>query len=218
MRRVLAAFALGLVVGFAVARITAHTPVAAQSDEPQKIDRSNEPDGSKLPAAREEDPELARAHARITQLEQELYGKPTAWPDNTPSLADPENYARELERVLQECNVQMDVRGYDCTEPPCYAILRRNELGFSESDDWWSTLKDCDDWNATYSPSVGITTAVIDCPDGRQEGFTMLTVQPKEDPSWLMGAKPDRSVTENAEKRRKARKQIAMESWRCKDG
>ena len=215
MRRVLAAFALGLLVGLAIARSTA--PATEESDAPHEIDRTNEPDGSKRRAAREQDPELATARARIAQLEQELHGKPMAWPENTPDLADPENYARELERVLQECNVQVDVRGYDCTEPPCYAILRRNELGFSESDDWWSTLKGCDDWNATYAPGVGITAASIDCPDGSQEGFAMLTVQPRNDPSWLMGAEPDRSMTENAEKRRRARKQAAMESWRCKD-
>ena len=218
MRRVLAAFALGLLVGLAIAQITAHAPVAAESDVPQTFDRTNEPDGSKRPAARERDPELATAHARIAQLEQELYGKPAAWPENTPDLADPENYARELERVLQECNVQVDVQGYDCTEPPCYAILRRTEPAFSDSDDWWSTLKDCDDWNATYSRSVGLTTDVVHCPDGSQEGFTMLTVSPRDEPNWLMGKEPDRSVIENADKRRRARKKAAMESWRCKDG
>jgi len=218
MRRVLAAFALGLLAGLAISRLTTRTPDATEPTAPQELDRANEPDGSKRRAAREEDPELATARARIAQLEQELRGKPTAWPDDTPDLADPRNYARELERVLQECNVQVDMQGYDCTEPPCYAILRRNELAFSESDDWWSTLKDCDEWNATYSKSVGLTTDVIHCPDGSQEGFTMLTVSPRDEPNWLMGKEPDRSVIENADKRRRARKQIAMESWHCKDG
>ena len=119
--------------------------------------------------------------------------------------------------MLEECNVQVDVQGYDCTKPPCYAILRRDELAFSESDDWWSTLKDCDEWNATYSQSVGITTDVITCPNGSKEGFTMLTVHPREDPNWLMGSKPDRSVIENADKRRRARKQSAMDGWQCKE-
>jgi hypothetical protein len=58
-------------VGFAIARIT--TPVAEDLRAPETVESI--PDPPRPLAAREDEPALTGAHARIAQLERELHGK-----------------------------------------------------------------------------------------------------------------------------------------------
>jgi hypothetical protein len=161
--------------------------------------------------------ELSAARDRIAELELELYGTPTVWPDDTPYLADPDNYAREFARAVDECDVPVDVVGYDCSEPPCYAILRRDESDFSGSAAWWNTMNECPYWQQRYARGVGMSTDSIDCEDGHLEEFTMLAVAPVDDPDWLISAASDRSELENFSKRIEVRRRSARDAWHCSD-
>jgi hypothetical protein len=209
-------FAAGVVCGLVVAALGARELEQPTREAAPKEAVAGTQLASKKTVAHDRD-QLAGARNRIAALEHELYGEPMAWPDDTPYLADPKNYAREFARALDACQVPVDVVGYDCTEPPCYAVLRRDELAFSSSDELWSTISDCEYWQDRYYPGVGMATDSVDCGDGREEGILLLSVQPREDPNWLTDPDADRAVLANSAKRFDLRKKAAEEAWRCED-
>lgn len=153
--------------------------------------------------------EIQTLNDAIEELETEIYGTPIAWSDATPEVFRPAKFEEIMRRALEECDVDLSLVRFECGEPPCYLIARRPELTHSSEDDWWRRLQGCAVWKEAYpSGSVSMSTDAIDCPDGTEEGFLLLSPTPE----WLL---EDEASQDNYFKRFQARSATAKERWVC---
>lgn len=151
---------------------------------------------------------------QVEELELELYGEPQSWGDGVPEAYTPEAFTRNLEAFFEECDIPVDITGIRCEEPPCYALLRRDELNYSRDDPWAQALADCAPWQETYGPDLSLATHTITCDSGAQEGFTMLAPSP----DWMFDWEEEPEQAKAQMQRFNARLREARESWACLDG
>ena len=101
----------------------------------------------------------------------------------------------------------MEILGFDCTEPPCLAMLR------PPRGNWWDDLVNlCPQWVDHYGSSVSSSSQSVTCGDGSKEHVQLL--------GWSRGLIDDThpmtdEETENATKRFRARIAEAKAAWRC---
>ncbi len=158
--------------------------------------------------------QLDRERARVAELERELHGVPLRWPEDVPEAARPAVFEANLRRAIAECGVEFQDLSFDCIEPPCYATFRRPELVFTSADAWNVRLRNCDALNEVYDDRWSTATFPVECPDGTEQGATMLALRPIDDPEWL-GSDDDEEFVANYMKRLETRRRALEERWRC---
>jgi len=149
--------------------------------------------------------------AQVADLEHELYGEVPAWPADTPPAHQPAAFRENLAEALDACDVPVDLVDVRCAEPPCYALLRRDELNFSDSDPWIVALRDCAPWQAAYGDGLSLATDTVRCGD-RAEGFTMLSASP----DWLVDWEDEPERAAALAQRFDARLREARDGWPCR--
>jgi hypothetical protein len=143
--------------------------------------------------------QLARAY------EEELYGAPCPWPDDLPAAVTPDGFRAQVRAAVDACGGEVDLVGFDCSEPPCLALLRPQEAT------WRDTLiHDCPQWHETYGKTTSGASFTVECEDGSEERVEMVGV-PASD---VLG---DDAVGEpgNLMKRLKARASDQELRWSC---
>lgn len=158
--------------------------------------------------------ELERERARVDELEREFLGAPLQWPATVPDAARPAVFEANIRRAFAACGVDVENVAFDCSEAPCYVTFVRPQVMFTSDDAWNVSLRNCDPMNALYEDGWSISTFRVECPDGTEEGATMLSVQPIDDPDWL-GSEEDKEFMANWLKRFDARRKAIADSWRC---
>ena len=149
--------------------------------------------------------------SQVAELEQELYGDPNPWPEEIPEPHQPDVFAANVVEIFAECDIPVDVVGFRCEEPPCYTMLRRDEQDYDPDDPWFRALQSCASWDALYGLELSFATHTVTCPDGREEGFTMLAPEP----SWLIDFETDPDTAEHFMRRFDVRLRTAKMEWPC---
>ena len=131
----------------------------------------------------------------IATLKVAVYGKPMAWPADTPDKFKKPAIQAALEAAEKDCGLSPEVVGWSCDEPPCFAVIRG---GLPQ-------LASCPTWRITYCNALSQSTDEVDCGD-HTERIVMVS------PAWdtLVDADP-----ENVMKRMQARAADAKEGWTC---
>ena len=153
----------------------------------------------------------ALQEAQLEALENELYGQPEPWPGEVPDIYTPDTFTRNVRRFFEECDIPVDILDFRCEEPPCYAMLRRDELNYSADHPWAVALQQCAPWQETYGEGLSLSTGTVTCPDGSQEGFTMLA--PASD--WLLDWEHEPERAEQQMRRFDVRMRQAKDDWTC---
>lgn len=224
MRQALIGGIVGAGVGLLAGRLlpseathTTHTVTQPGETRTRVVRERSGPPECSDPVAQEELESLrdltGLLEKQVADLEYELYGEAQVWPDDAPEDYTPEGFTENLERFFADCDIPVDITGVRCDEPPCYALLRRDELNYSSDDPWVRALSGCTPWQETYGPGLSLATHTITCDSGAQEGFTMLA--PSVDWMFDWEAEPERA---DAQMRRfDARLRQAKEDWVCAD-
>jgi hypothetical protein len=170
---VLLAIILG--VGFAVGRLAAPEPEAA---EDRVGDAGKEGASTGEPAAAASflqqrvaglEDELARQQQHKAALAHELFGAPIPWPENIPGHYRTSVFEENVRSALEACPADVGIAGFECDEPPCLAMFRGGEEG------WWEGLvQSCPGWIDVYGNTANITGGMVDCPGSRIERYTIL--------------------------------------------
>lgn len=121
---------------------TAPEPVAAAEPEEARVVRVQVPEGSD-PAQREQvlvdeigrlraELEAAKLGRDLTRGQLETHqGTPQPWPDDLPDVYRQDAFEAAVEEALKEQPFG-DLEVLDCSEFPCFAVIRSHEVG----DDW----------------------------------------------------------------------------------
>lgn len=135
--------------------------------------------GSELEIAQatlaEREAELELARATIAELERELYGVPLAWDDSIPTTHQPDFVTRNIERAMQECGVTARLVGFDCDEPPCFALLDTTPDPDDPGSNGHGALVDCPAWKEPWGVSVSHASDQVTCPDGSTRRFSLIS-------------------------------------------
>ncbi len=186
-----------LEVGKARARRAAPTPVALDED-PGPPGLQSEIDILKA--------EKAVLEKLLADMQVEFKGTPISWTDDIPELLRPEAFKANVEEAIDDCEPDVELVGFDCTEPPCFAILR------PDSADWWDGLvNSCPAWTDNYTSSVASASFNAVCADGSEERVQML--------GWSSHLLPDEGTAEDKENRNKrfsARIDETKLGWTCR--
>jgi len=141
------------------------------------------------------------------QIEYE--GVPVPWPDDLPEALKPDAFRSNLERAVAECAPDVELLGFDCSEPPCLAQLRTPASG------WWDRLvNDCPHFTDVYTSAVTTATSEVTCPDGGKERMRLLGW------SWhvVQDTHPlDDEAKANHGKRFSARIRENTQAWPCQN-
>ena len=155
--------------GFAMGWITAPDEVPSAAHVPPPGQRTV---AGHRPTPKGTDRDVAAMRAHIEQLqgdtdaylasrrayEVELYGKPLQWPDDIESRFEPQNFESNVRDLLRDCDIGMELTGFDCSEPPCYALM----IGEDDS----RSIADCPRWLEIYGGTVSASSLAVACPDG----------------------------------------------------
>lgn len=165
-----------------------------------------DPDAEELRALRSLTTLLER---QVDELETEIFGEPYPWPGDTPDTLQPVAFEQNLRDAFDQCSIPVDIVGFRCEEPPCYALLRRDEKDYSASDPWMEALMSCTPWLDAYGDDLSFATHTILCPGEQEEGFTMLAPSP----DWLAedGSEPSAALAQRFDIRLRA----AKAAWPC---
>lgn len=148
--------------------------------------------------------ELALQRLRKQTLEVELYGEPILWPEQVPEEHRPEWFRDNFLQAVEECAPDVEVVGFDCSEPPCLVHLRGG------GDGWWDRLiNGCPGWVDHYGNTVSSASGSVDCGGGVEERYQI--VGPQREQPWSDG--PD--AVENQRKRWDQRVEQATFDWEC---
>jgi len=153
--------------------------------------------------------ELQREIAAYEQLaaayEEELYGLPYAWPEEVPEHLSPAGFEVNLREAVADCGAGVEVTGFDCSEPPCFALLRIREEGWRQA-----LVHDCPAWGEHYGTTTSGASFKVECAGGGEERVEMLGMPLKE----VVG---EEGVGErgNMMKRLKARMKEQELRWTC---
>ncbi|MFT4977626.1 MAG: hypothetical protein ACI8S6_003533 [Myxococcota bacterium] len=223
MRQAIVAGVLGLGVGLlAGQQLSTGTPLSTRTITEAGRTRVRTVSGQA--AADCEDPvaeeELSALRAltgllesQVAELESELYGDVQPWPETLPTEQQPDRFEDNVARFFDQCDIPADLAGFRCEEPPCYAMMRRDELNYREDDPWRVALDACQPWQEVYGPDLSLATHTITCSDGHQEGFTMLAPSP----DWMFDWEDEPERAEAQMRRFDARLRQAKEDWLCTD-
>ncbi|MFZ5479352.1 MAG: hypothetical protein ACOZNI_21490 [Myxococcota bacterium] len=136
-------------------------------------------------------------------LEIEVYGLAPAWPTDTPK-SHREEFEGNLRKALADCEVDVDLVGVDCSEPPCMAIFR------NAGDDFWNDLiNTCPGWVDRYGSSVSTNSGTVDCGDGRTEAVWRIG------PGGWRAPEPEGAPDRNVMLRMQARWDDMEAGWTC---
>ncbi len=148
--------------------------------------------------------ELSLQQLRKQTLEYELYGEPIPWPEQVPEDFQPEAFQANVRGAVEECAPDVEVVGFDCSEPPCLVHLRGGDEG------WWNRLiNECPGWVDRYGSTVSSSSGSLDCPGGTTERYRI--VGPYREQPWSEG--PDAEA--NQGKRFGQRVEQAKFEWEC---
>jgi len=101
-------------------------------------------------------------------LEIQAFGEAPGWPEEPLPGHAPEAFERVLQDAIESCEMDIDVVGMECDEPPCLAVVR-DGVG-----SWYSDLTNCPAWADVYGASGTSSTSTVTCPDGREVAFAMV--------------------------------------------
>lgn len=214
MRRVSIGFALGLVVGLGLASLR-RVPERTGAQETPTVTRDgwvSAPRSSHaVPPSPAEDANSLRAENALLRkiaedLERELHGFPIAWPTDTPP-AQREAFVANVTAALEACAVDSDLVGSDCSEPPCYVMLRNHDEDF-----WDRFVNNCPGWVTHYTNAVSMASDEIDCGDGRTENALLLGS------NWYYSTQiddVDAEAKENFNRRLQTRVDEMKARWTC---
>lgn len=144
----------------------------------------------------------------LEDLEIEHRGTPIPWSDDLPEPLRPEAFERNVREALEDCAPDMELVGFECSEPPCFALLRP-----PERSDWWNDLvNECPAWRDNYTSSVSSASGQASCPDGSTERYQVLgwsshLIEPEE------GLPPE--IGDNRLKRWRFRVEQIRSDWPC---
>ncbi len=148
--------------------------------------------------------ELALQRLRKQILEHELYGEPIPWPDDVPPEHEPGWFRENFRQAVEQCAPDVEIVGFDCSEPPCLVHLRGGE------DGWWNRLiNECPGWVDHYGSTVSAASGSVDCSGGAEERYQI--VGPHSEKPWGDG----RDAEENQGKRWDQRVERARFDWEC---
>lgn len=142
---------------------------------------------------------LARAY------EEELYGTPIPWPDEVPDPLSPEGFRAQVRAAVEACGEGVDLVAFDCSEPPCFALLRPRDEGWREA-----LIHGCPQWHETYGKTTSGASFAVECADGSEEQVEMVGVPLKEVLGTDAQVEPDHSM-----KRLRARMTEQELRWSC---
>lgn len=144
----------------------------------------------------------------LEDLETELRGTPIPWTDDIPEALRPEAFERNVRAAIEACAPELEIVGFECSEPPCLAMLRS-----PPEYAWWDPLvNDCPAWRDHYTNAVASASGTATCPDGSTEPYQLLGWSRKlVEPEGGL----DPAEKENANKRFTARIDEIAHSWPC---
>lgn len=145
------------------------------------------------------DQELSKQNIQLNQLAIKTYGQIVPWSENTPQKHRPEEFQNIVSRTIDECELPLELIGFDCHEPPCLAVMRilSPELNI---------LNTCPVWNNTYGDKINQRHATMDCGDGRTERAAIVRS------IWTDAAAADPF---NNAKRIEQRQKAIISGWQC---
>ena len=211
----------GLVIGAGIGWFAKPAPELEDRPKPDAVSPQVAQATRKAPdlasATSDDCAELDKAHQmlklqlRLTEnqlqaISREYLGDPVQWPDEVAPLTAPDEFQDQLAKAIEACDVNVDVVGMDCNEPPCLAMLRGGE------DGWYGDLvNDCPEWFEPFGTSVTSANGLVECPDGSTQSYKLLGVPS----SVVLGEPTDNTDKENRTKRFHARIDEAKRAWRC---
>ena len=153
--------------------------------------------------------DLAALTERSKSLEQQLAfqsfvldsvraqreGKPLQWTDSVPDRYRKEAVEKAVRDSLDQCHVDADFMGIDCSEPPCIAQIRPRAEDPQQA--WLSSLMACAPWKDLYGEAASVMTDSLKCPDGSSQGLGLVS------PDWTnpQGGQTDEVFLQNWTKR-----------------
>ena len=180
-------FVVVLVLGFGIALFVGYTTVPVAGEPLGSLDEASpeDPAEPEEPAAsgRTRDELDATLLARSTELqkeidateklartyEEQLYGAPLAWPKQVPYALSWPGFRDQVDRALGECDPDVDLVGFDCSEPPCLALLR------IRSEDWRGKLiTECAPWSQAFGTLTSGVSFSVTCTHGSEERAEMI--------------------------------------------
>jgi hypothetical protein len=216
-RLFLGLLAVDLLLGFVMGWSTARTPAPAEDAAvPSLVDLAGGLDTSLLDERAELDvdqlrervAELERDVALYTRLERtyevELHGEPPAWPEELEEKYSAAGFQAIVEQAARDCDLGMDLVGFDCGEPPCYAHF----VGARQEAD----LGTCPAWVDAFGGSTSSASNKIDCDDGTSVRTHL--VAPDMDFLWDPGDE-ERGFDANSWKRFSTRTRDAQLALAC---
>jgi hypothetical protein len=151
--------------------------------------------------------ENALLKTMLEQLETEYRGTPIPWPADLPEALTPAGFERNVRAALEQCAPDVELLGFECQEPPCFALLRPSKK------DWWGRLvNQCPAWVDHYTNSVASASGSVQCEDGREEVYHMLGWS-----SQLLERELSEEERENQSKRFDARIDELRSNWKCQE-
>lgn len=154
--------------------------------------------------------QLELARQTITELEVELYGVPVPWPDGLLPQYEPEFVQGEIRRAFEDCGVSAQLRGFDCDEPPCFAVVDTTDA--EEAYD--QLVASCPIWREAWGEGAMVLGQRLDCGDGVVRSLKLISpgarvASPEGgEPPHPSGAPAER---DNVSKRHQIRMEIARE-------
>lgn len=141
-------------------------------------------------------------------LRDEHFGRPIAWPADTPDQYSKSGFEALVREVMASCQTGTRLRGVECAEPPCIAaFVAEPEAAMFDP---YSRITECPSWNEAFGASVTMNSTSVDCGDGTSESLVMLS------PYWEEIAAGEAS--ENYQKRIGGRQKTIKDTWECGGG
>jgi len=148
--------------------------------------------------------ELALQRLRKQTLEYELYGEPIPWPEDVPPEYEPGRFRENFRQAVEQCAPDVEIVGFDCSEPPCLVHLRGGQEGWRDR-----LIDECPGWADHYGSAVFSASGSVECSGGIEERYQI--VGPQREQPW--GDGPD--AAENQDRRRDQRVEQARFDWEC---
>jgi hypothetical protein len=102
-------------------------------------------------------------------FEEQLFGPALAWPRQVPHELSEAGFRDQVEIALGGCDPDVDLIGFDCSEPPCLALLR------IRSEDWRAQLvTGCAPWSRSFGTQTSGISFSVACADGSEERAEMI--------------------------------------------
>ncbi len=144
---------------------------------------------------------------RLAQAyEEELYGTPIPWPDGVEATVSADGFRAQVQAAVDDCGGGVELVGFDCSEPPCFALLRPGGEGWREA-----LIEQCPAWHETYGTTTSGAGFTVECEDGSEETVEMVGIPASQVLGDDAGVEPG-----GLTKRLKARTTEQQLRWRCR--